>query len=173
MQELAIYVRACNRKVSEVMTKSKGCHKNQQAGTINNKTKAKVIMKSIFHKEVLEIVSDVRLETGLNCQDCTDEKEDGFFKLDAELCLTSQQDKCTRREHQVSEEQHALMSSSLEKYREGFSFKLLEDGLDNIPIMKESEMLRIIGRNEVLPGREDAVRPCACLHRTGGRKRRT
>ena len=140
------------------MTKRKGCYKNQHAGTINNKTKARVVMKSIFHKEVLEIVSDHRLETGLKCQDCTDQEQDGFFKLDAELCLKSQHDKCSNREHQVSEEQHSLMSSSLEKKREGFSFKLLEDGLAKISIMEGSEMLKMIGQNEVLPGTQIWIR---------------
>ena len=40
----------------------------------------------------------------------------------------------------------------LEKNREGFSFKLLEDGLDKIPTMQGSEMLRRIDQKEVLPG---------------------
>ena len=134
--------------MSEVTIKSKSCWKNDQAASVENKTNARVVMRNIFHKEVLEIFSDDRVETGLNCQDCTDEKEDDFFKLDAELCPTSQQDKCARREHQVSEEQHALMSSSLAKNREGFSFKLLEDGLDKIPTMKGREMLRRISRTK-------------------------
>ena len=138
--------------MSEVSTRSKSCCNNDKAATIDYKTKARVVVKDIFHKEVLEIASDDRLETGLNCQDCTDQEKDGFFKLDAELCLRSQDDKCSNREHQVSEEQHALMSSSLAKNREGFSFKLLEDGLDKIPTMQGMEMLRKIDMNEVKPG---------------------
>ena len=96
--------------MSEVTTKSKICWNMDPAASIDNKTMARVV--HIVHKEVLEIVSDDGLETRLNCQDCTGREEDGFFKLDAEPCLTSQQDKCTRREHQVSEEQHVRMSSS-------------------------------------------------------------
>ena len=119
---------------------------------MTNMDKARDIMKSIFHKEVLESVSDDQLETGLICQDCTAQEDVGYFKLDPELCLKSQHEQCSNGEHQVSEELHALMSSSFEKDKKGFSFKQLEDGLDKIPTMRGMDLLEKIERNEVLPG---------------------
>ena len=109
-------------------------------------------MKNLFQKEVMEIASDKRLVTGLICQDCAAKDMVSYFQLNTEFCLQSENDHCTRGEHRVSKELHTLMSSSFERERTGFSFKLLQDGLGKIPTMYGSEMLRKIEKNEVLPG---------------------
>ena len=109
-------------------------------------------MKDLFQKEVFEIASDKQLVTGLICQKCGANDRVGYFKLNTELWLESENDHCTRGEHTVSKELHTLMSSKDEKMRKGFSFKLLADGLDKIPTMKGREMLRKIDMNEVKPG---------------------
>ena len=145
-------MRAGAEKEGETTTKRKGCCKKKQEKQVNKKSKALVIMKDLFQKEVFEIASDKQLVTGLICQKCGANDRVGYFKLNTELWLESENDHCTRGEHTVSKELHTLMSSEDEKMRKGFSFKLLADGLDKIPTMKGREMLRKIDMNEVKPG---------------------
>ena len=145
-------MRARGEKDCEITTKGKGCCKKKQEKQLTNKSKALVIMKDLFQKEVLEIASDKQLVTGLICQNCSANGRVGYFKLNTELWLESENDHCVRGEHTVSKELHTLMSSEDEKMRKGFSFKLLTGGLEAIPTMQGKEMLRKIDMNEVKPG---------------------
>ena len=74
-------------------------------------------MENFFQKEVLEIASDKRLVTGIICKGCSADDVVGYFRLNTELCLQSENDHCSMGYHRVSKELYTFMSSSLEKQR--------------------------------------------------------